>query len=205
MASGRGGDDELSVWNEMLVRKGAAVVRGRMEVLEEVLCHARELSSELVHNGEKLNIRYMCSFGNEGTDMECALGDAVRRSKESEIKRGYTLAGPHYDDVAIYLGDTDLKRYGSQGRRRLAAVILKLAQARTIIRRRTERPVVLLDDIFSELDEDTARRVRVTLSDRYQSFVTSPRVESFAPYGGGRRFVVEGGRFSGLEHNGNAE
>jgi DNA replication and repair protein RecF len=197
ISNGRSAGKDLSVWDDMLVEKGAAVVRGRVEVLGEVLRHAGEFAGELLPGGENLDVRYVCSFNENGIDPERALREAVCRCRESERRRGYTLVGPHYDDAVIYLGGTDLRRFGSQGRKRLAAVMLKLAQAATIMARRAERPVVLLDDIFSELDRETASRVKGALSDRYQSFVTSPRTDDFPERRGiGAHFIVEGGRFA---------
>jgi DNA replication and repair protein RecF len=203
IAAGQGAPGELAAWDDMLIEKGAAIVRGRIEVLGEVLRQAREFSTELLPENELLDVHYLCSFNREGIDVEQALGNAVRRCREGEVRRGYTLVGPQYDDAVVYLGEMDLKRYGSQGRRRLSAVILKLAQARTIMAKRAERPVVLLDDIFSELDDETAGRVRGVLSDRYQSFVTSPRGEDFAGYGApGACFTVEKGAFTSIEPDG---
>ena len=102
------------------------------------------------------------------------------------------MVGPHYDDIRIFLDERELKRYGSQGRKRFASIILKLAQAWAIMERRAERPIVLLDDIFSELDDETARRVNSLLSDRYQSFITTPRTEDIIDVEAAR-FSVEGG------------
>ncbi|HUV35735.1 MAG TPA: DNA replication and repair protein RecF, partial [Patescibacteria group bacterium] len=203
IADGRGNRGELDAWDDMLVERGAAVVRGRGEVLDEVLRHAGELCTELLPEGESLDMRYVCSFNEEGIEPERALRNALTRCRDGEARRGYTLAGPHYDDVMIYLGETELRRFGSQGRKRLTAVILKLAQAQAIMSRRAERPVVLLDDIFSELDGETSGRVRGVLSDRYQSFVTSPRRDDFAGYRrDGACFVVEGGRFRTVDERG---
>lgn len=198
ISDGRSTGRELSAWDDMLVEKGTAVVRGRCEVLGEVLRHAGGFAEELLPGRENLDVRYACSFNEDGIDLKKALREAVSRCRESERRRGYTLVGPHYDDAVIYLGGTDLRRFGSQGRKRLAAIMLKLAQAATIMARRAERPVVLLDDIFSELDRETASRVKESLSDRYQSFMTSPRADDFqVQREGGSHFVVEGGRFTG--------
>lgn len=203
LAEGKTGDGGLAAWDEMLVEKGAAVARGRIEMLTEVLRHVDGLCPELLPAGERIDMRYVCSFNEDGIEPEKAMRKALKRCRGGEMRRGYTLAGPHYDDVVIYLGDTELKRYGSQGRKRLVAVILKLAQARAIMASRAERPIVLLDDIFSELDGGIAERVKGVLSDRYQSFVTSPRMDDFA---GDRRdgacFKAEGGRFQRVEKEG---
>ena len=203
LAEGRGGGGDIAAWDEMLVEKGASVVRGRCEILGEVLVRTRDLCAELLPGGELIDMRYVCSFNEEEIDPEDALRRALERCREAEKRRGYTLAGPHYDDVMIYLGDTELRRYGSQGRKRLTAVIMKLAQAQAIMAGRTERPVVLLDDIFSELDGETADRVREVLSDRYQSFVTSPRIDDLKWHRGTWTcFVVEEGKFRRVEGEG---
>jgi DNA replication and repair protein RecF len=189
-------NEELNVWNGMLVEKGGSVARGRAEMLEVLEGRAREIFGEIVRSGEKLSLDYMCSFNPEGEDYCVALKEALERNADGERKRGYTLAGPHYDDMIVSLGSEELRRYGSQGRRRLVAIVLKLTQAGVIMEKRGERPVVLLDDIFSELDGETAEGVGRMLSDKYQSFITSPRknelpccLEDTAFY------AVENGRF----------
>lgn len=188
---------ELSVWDEMLVVKGASIVKGRMDVLAEIHSKAGGLFREILPGGEGLRMDYLCSFNPEKGDPGEALREEVRRVRENEKKRGYTLAGPQYDDIVIYLGHSELRRYGSQGRKRLVAVILKLAQAEVIMERRAEKPVVLLDDIFSELDTGTVSRVRDVLSGGYQSFITSPREENFlVETDGVRCFYAERGEFT---------
>ena len=163
------------------------------EVLEEIQGRAEGLFGEMAPAGGDLRMEYRCSFEAEEGPTRGALLEALARLREQERRRGYTLVGPHYDDIAIFIGDEELRRYGSQGRRRLVSIILKLAQAWAIMERRAERPVVLLDDIFSELDMDTAERVSGLMTDRYQSFITTPRDDDFAGVDG-RRFDVVRGR-----------
>ncbi|MBN1163353.1 MAG: DNA replication/repair protein RecF [Candidatus Krumholzibacteriota bacterium] len=185
---------ELPAWDEMLVEKGAAIVKGREETLREISSRAARLYGQISPGAEELRLAYSCSFNAPGGDTREALREALENSRENERRRGYTLCGPQYDDILLTLGEAELRKYGSQGRRRLVAVILKLTQALTIMERRAERPVVLLDDIFSELDEETTVRVRKHLTDRYQSFITSPREDDF-PEGKEKsaRFRVLGG------------
>jgi DNA replication and repair protein RecF len=186
--------DGLAAWDELLVDKGDAVVRGRREILGELVPRVSSLFGDMLPGGEELTLDYLCSFDPEGSHPGESLRAAIERVREDELRRGFTLCGPHYDDMYISAGGIELRRYGSQGRKRLAAIVLKLAQAQVILERRAERPVVLLDDILSELDVATTGRVQELLTDQYQSFLTSPRIESFPV---GRReaafFVVEGG------------
>jgi len=187
----------LEAWDEMLIEKGEAVVAGRGEMLSEITSRAGQLYREIVPSGETLEIVYLCSFDPVGGGTAGALREELGRVRDTEMKRGYTLAGPHFDDIVISLDATELRKYGSQGRKRLTAIVLKLAQAATIMERRGERPVVLLDDIFSELDGETSRRARDLLSDRYQSFITSPRIGRFGDaLEGASFFVVESGSFT---------
>ena len=182
----------MEAWDDMLVERGAAIVEGRREMLGEIQNRAEQLFGEIVPEGGSLRMEYRCSFESEQGDAREALADALRRLRDQERSRGYTLVGPHYDDINIFLGDEELRRYGSHGRKRLASIILKLAQAWAIMERRAERPVVLLDDIFSELDGETGERVSGLLTDRYQSFITTPRIDDFAGIEGGRFNVVQG-------------
>ncbi len=130
--------------------------------------------------------------------------DALRRAAEAllaaradeEIARGVTLVGPHRDDVRIRLADVDLRRYGSQGQRRLVAVLLRMAQMDVVEAARGERCVLLLDDVFAEFDPEITRRLQGLLDGTRQVFVTSPAPLEWA--GPARRFQVESGRVSAL-------
>ena len=156
---------------------------------------AGAIFAEVLGRKGGLELAYLCSYDREQGGEE-SLRAALLAARESEKKRGYTLAGPHYDDVTMKIDGEDVRRFASQGRKRLLAVVLKLAQADVIMSRRGERPVVLLDDIFSELDPGVVSGVRKMLSDRYQSFITSPREEDFTgDIPGASRHVVENGVF----------
>jgi DNA replication and repair protein RecF len=191
---------ELGEWTEMLAEKGGSLVRGRLEIVRELGERSCALFSEMLPGGEELRLEYVCSYDAAGTGDSDTLRAALERVRDEERRRGYTLAGPHYDDLMIYIGDSELRKYGSQGRKRLVAIILKLAQAATIMKRRAERPVVLLDDIMSELDMETASRIKELLSDQYQSFITSPRARDLEGVPeNASLFMVEAGRFAKMQ------
>ncbi|HVO76567.1 MAG TPA: DNA replication and repair protein RecF [Candidatus Bathyarchaeia archaeon] len=185
----------IEPWDDALAAKGASIVRIRLEAMREIAERAEKLFGEIMGLPSGFRMEYVSSFNPAGKDSEEALREALARVRDQERRRGYTMAGPHYDDARLFLEDSELRRYGSQGRKRLAALVLKLAQALTILERRGEKPVVILDDIFSELDRDTVARVREHLTDSYQSFITTPRPDEpgllLPP--GAARFSVEGG------------
>jgi DNA replication and repair protein RecF len=184
----------LEAWDEALAAKGAGLVRIRRETLRELAVRAGALVSEILGEPAGFSMEYACSFAPAGEDPEAGFRAALERARETERRRGYTMIGPQHDDVRILLDETEIRRYGSQGRKRLVSLVLKLAQAATILEKRGERPVVILDDIFSELDRETAARVRELLSDGYQSFISSPREEELGtPAAGTAVFRVAGG------------
>jgi DNA replication and repair protein RecF len=189
----------IEAWDDALAEKGARVVALRLETMRELEGRARKLIGGVMGVESGFGMEYVCSYHASGKDSAEALREALARVREAERRRGYTMAGPQYDDVQILLEDAELRRYGSQGRKRLVALVLKLAQALTILEKRGERPIVLLDDIFSELDRETAGRLRERLTDTYQSFITTPRPEEIGALpSGALTFGVEGGAVSVL-------
>ena len=193
---GGGSPEGLDAWDEALIQRASAVVKARRDMLAEIEGRARGILGEVLRGASGFAMTYDCSFDPAGDNAAEGLREALARVRETELRRGYTMAGPHYDDVSIYLDEIELRRYGSQGRKRLVALVLKLAQALTIMDKRGERPVVLLDDIFSELDSETVGRVREHLTESYQSFVTTPRPDELGPEPAGAAFFrVERGEF----------
>jgi DNA replication and repair protein RecF len=184
----------IEAWDEALVAKGAELVRIRRETLRELSARAAALLAGVLASPGGFAMEYVCSFDPGGVDPAAGLWEALSRVRDTERRRGYTMAGPQHDDVEILLDDVSIRRYGSQGRKRLVSLVLKLAQASTILERRGERPVVMLDDIFSELDAATAARVREHIAEGYQSFIASPRLEELGtPPPGGALFSVREG------------
>lgn len=145
MASGEGGDDMLEAWNEELVRVGSQIVDARAKATaalepEAARCHGQ------IAGGERLEIRYAGPPEN--------LAQAVHNSLAEDLRRGSTSVGPHRDDLHVLLDGQDARSYASQGQQRTAVVSLKLAEAALVENRTGERPVLLLDDVLSELDSD---------------------------------------------------
>jgi DNA replication and repair protein RecF len=97
--------------------------------------------------------------------------------KEKEMERGTTLAGPHRDDLALYVNGKDVQTYGSQGQQRTTALSLKLAEIELIKSEVGEYPLLLLDDVLSELDDSRQSHLLNTIQGKVQTFVTTTSVE----------------------------
>ncbi len=138
--------DTLDIWDMQLAEYGSKLIVRRDEFLSSLdelvgIFHGR-LSGEK----EELHIRYEPSCQAE------ELLDILKRNREREIKLKTTNTGPHRDDISFYIGEIDLRKYGSQGQQRTAALALKLAEIEIVKKLTKDTPVLLLDDVLSELD-----------------------------------------------------
>lgn len=138
--------DTLSVWDEQLSRLGRRVMEKRGEFTSEMSSLAADVHERLTGGREKLQIAY------EPDADAASFSEMIFAMHERDIRRKHTGTGPHRDDWAIKVNGTDLRTYGSQGQQRTAALSLKLAEIEYIERIRGVRPILLLDDVFSELD-----------------------------------------------------
>ena len=141
--------ETLFIWNEKLSEYGMSIIEYRKSFVEKLNEFSKKIHYEI--SGEDFEIKYKSSFENKEEFKE-----KLNNSIDKEIDQGFTLYGPHRDDLDIYTENKDIKTYGSQGQHRSAVLALKLAQADIIFEDTGEYPVLLLDDIMSELD--SARR-----------------------------------------------
>src|SRR5205814_5105558 len=176
IASGEGGQnmgqDMLDPWNHELVRIGSEIVDARAKAVRELepeaaRCHTR------IAAGERLEIRY------EGPPEN--LAEAVNNSLAEDLKRGSTSVGPHRDDVPVLLDGQEARSYASQGQQRTAVVSLKLAEAALIENRTGERPLLLLDDVLSELDGERRAALLKEVAGGGQVIITSVEAGPFPP------------------------
>ena len=151
--------DELSYWNDQLVRYGVVVVHRRRDAVSELNQRATELHEQLSGGAESLQLIYQPTFAVEPEgaleDITSAFSSTLSHERQREIERGVTLFGPHRDEVRFVVNDEiDLGRYGSRGQQRTAVVALKLAEVAWMHQRTGEWPILLLDEVLAELDAD---------------------------------------------------
>ncbi|MBI4720912.1 MAG: DNA replication/repair protein RecF [Chitinivibrionia bacterium] len=180
--------EELRAWNGELVSRGTALSHARSGVAEELRREMRAFAAELSGAGD-IDMEYAGEIGEAGEFLE-----RLQAAEREERRRGATLVGPHKDDVDLRIDGTDVRRFGSQGQKRLCAVVLRLAEMRFIEGRRNERCMLLLDDVFSELDAGNGARLMTLLSGPHQVFITSPARIRWEHPGAISTFRVESGR-----------
>ncbi len=172
---------ELSIWDSQLALNGSVLIAQREEFCREINVLAGQLYSELCGSGESLSIRYepniKISNGDTEEEIRTKFYEQLSSLRTAEIARGVTLRGPQRDDIAITVDGLDLRYYGSRGQQRGAALAIKIAEAELIYKRTGEYPVVILDDVASELDPERRSRALGLLNGKCQSFLTTTSVD----------------------------
>ena len=149
-------EDTLSVWDEPLILNGAMLIKKRMDYVEMLLKRAKSYHDGISKNSENLEIKYISSIDAEMSDSIEEIAEKFRKklndNRKDDIRTGVTNFGPHRDDIEILINGKNARAFGSQGQQRSAVLSLKLAEASVLKERMGEEPVILLDDVLSELD-----------------------------------------------------
>ena len=154
--------DAVAPWTDQVAALGAELVEARAETLERLGPAFAARAGEL--GLEQAALRY---------DGAPVTAEALEARLERDLERGTTGLGPHLDDVAILSGERELRSFGSQGEQRLAVLSLLLAEADVIAERRSVPPLLLLDDVLSELDPGRRRTLAAQLAGRGQTLITA--------------------------------
>lgn len=138
--------DTLSVWDEQLIHLGIPVIERRQQFIEKLNEIVYQIHYQLTGKKEKIKIVYEPCVTVDQFEQQLAL------AREKDLKLKTTSVGPHRDDINFLVDDVDIRKYGSQGQQRTAALSLKLAEIELVKRTIHDTPILLLDDVLSELD-----------------------------------------------------
>ena len=154
----------LDIWDRELARYGAHIIVRRRQFIERIDKISRAIHGRISGGRENLGLRYETSFDIPEEDgekkesylshVEQAFYDMLVKRRKEDMENRSTGRGPHRDDLKISADDIDLRKFGSQGQQRTAALSLKLSEIRLIEEEMGEKPILLLDDVLSELDND---------------------------------------------------
>ncbi|MDO4565170.1 MAG: DNA replication/repair protein RecF [Clostridia bacterium] len=179
----------LEQWDVQLSRLGASITISRANFCEELKTVAKRLHDKMSGGKEQLSVAYRPSLPAVPQRQLCeAMQDALLDSLERDLYRGFTSVGPHKDDIALALDGLDVRTFGSQGQQRTTALSLKLSEIELTRRIRGENPVLLLDDVFSELDAQRQALLLKTV-EGCQTFVSCTHLEELAKAGAGQMQV----------------
>jgi DNA replication and repair protein RecF len=184
---GAASPDDLSVWDMQLASAGEKIIKPRTDFVAKAGEAAAAIHSEITSSKENLSLRYAPSLPQGGFE------EALTRTRNRDITRATTCDGIHTDDIDIQINGTAARYYGSQGQQRTAALAMKLAEIEIIRITTGEAPIVLLDDVFSELDS-TRQRHLVKATQNLQTIITcTENIDKFADC---RVFAVKSGEVS---------
>ena len=200
--------DLLDPWDDILITEGVSIIQTRVRIFNQLESYVRAKHTELTGNRETLGLKYQPSPEKIGDAVKQEVAALFRRGLESsrsyDILRGMTSVGPHRDDFKLILEAQsagtmyfqEAKAFGSQGQQRTIALALKLGELELIRETTGKTPIVLLDDVFSELDEERSSFLFKLLGRlNAQTFITSTRQETWVPeLGDCRVFTVQDGQ-----------
>lgn len=186
-------NDYIAPWDDELVKTGAKIIRYRLDYIDSLSALSSEIYEGISSGREKFSFCYDFAKENISDDeIVKKLRNDLEKSRESDIKRMYTGTGPHTHDLILNLNDTDARMYGSQGQQRSCALAMKLGEASIIEKVTGECPVVLLDDVMSELDESRQTFI-LNYLDNWQVFITCCDPANLMRSGKGKIFEVAQG------------
>lgn len=192
----------LESWNDTLAKLGVNVMCGRLKYFSTLSAYSADFYGRINKSDEKLTMKYESSVMDDisytAEDWELMYETYQKKLSETfekELKMKYTVVGAHRDDISFFIDNIPSKDFASQGQIRSIAVALKLAEARMIYEKSGDVPIIILDDVLSELDKD--RRAFITNHiDNFQTFITSCNISDLKELGSGKVWEVEKGRFT---------
>lgn len=164
--------DTLEVWDLQLVRYGRSVIRERMHFVERLNQILKDIHSSLTGGKEKIELVYEPSVSEEMFESELV------RNRERDLHFRQSCIGPHRDDLCVRVNGIDIRRFGSQGQQRTAALSLKLAEIYLVEQEIKDTPVLLLDDVLSELDSSRQNYLLQSIHN-IQTLITCTGLDDF--------------------------
>lgn len=161
--------ETIDIWDRALCEFAQKIYQERENFIKELSPFALKAHKYLSGGKEDIRIEYKSSFSGE--DYAEKMMKSLARNLEKDFKLGYTTVGVHRDEIVIFLNDVEVKTFGSQGQQRTVALSLKLAEVEFIKNKTGEYPILLLDDVFSELDLDRRRKL-LKFTSKTQTLIT---------------------------------
>ena len=188
----------LEVWNDQLVNFGSQIIYSRNQIINEILPFVSKSYAELAPTSKALNIKYLPNVATESmsqSDLVAAMKAKLQERQQDELDRGLTLVGPHRDDMEITIGELPAKGYASHGESWSVALALKLA-AFDLLKASSPAgdPVLILDDVFAELDAARRNQLILRVKNVEQVLITAAVMEDVPKELEGNKLFVNNGK-----------
>ena len=188
----------LDVWNDQLVNFGSQIIFARNQIINELLPYVSKSYAELAPTSKALNIKYLPNVATESmtqTDLVVAMKEKLQERQQDELDRGLTLVGPHRDDMEVTIGELPAKGYASHGESWSVALALKLASF-DLLKATSPAgdPVLILDDVFAELDAARRNQLILRVKNVEQVLITAAVMEDVPKELVGNKLFVNNGK-----------
>jgi DNA replication and repair protein RecF len=192
----------LDVWNDQLVNFGSQIIFARNQIINELLPYVSKSYAELAPTSKALNIKYLPNVSSETmalSDLVTAMKEKLQERQQDELDRGLTLVGPHRDDMEIFIGELPAKGYASHGESWSVALALKLASF-DLLKATSPAgdPVLILDDVFAELDAARRNQLILRVKNVEQVLITAAVMEDVPKELVGNKLFVNNGKVETL-------
>ncbi|MFZ7102989.1 MAG: DNA replication/repair protein RecF [Peptococcaceae bacterium] len=174
--------ETLEVWDDQFIKFGSTMIKNRLDFLKKVVPWARKIQQEITGGKEELEIKYSSLIvDNPQMELEAIekkFKTLLEKNKKQEINKAFSIFGPHRDDIIFYINNNDLKTFGSQGQQRTGILSLKIAELKLFNYNNQEYPILLLDDVMSELD-DLRREflINIIRNNKIQTFISGANLK----------------------------
>jgi DNA replication and repair protein RecF len=185
--------DTLPVWDEQLVKYASVIVKKRAEFVQKLAPYAQELHAFLTDGAEELKLAPDKKFDGDEQEIAQTLLRRLTNNYEKDLRLGFTSVGPHRDDVDFFINGVDAKSYASQGQTRTAALAVKLAEVEIFKEYSGEYPVLILDDVMSELDLPRRKKLLKRISG-VQTILTCTHAERVLYGAESKKIRIEKGK-----------
>ena len=165
-------EDSLDIWDDQLVETGKSIIKERRNFISMINDIIIDIHSGLTSDKEKIRLIYEPNVNEDG------FLETIKQKRKMDLKNNTTLTGPHRDDFAIIIDDIDVRVYGSQGQQRTAALSLKMAEIELVKKVINDNPILLLDDVMSELDSRRRDALLDSIKD-IQTIITCTGYDDF--------------------------
>ena len=166
----------LSIWNDYQVNIGSDIIEYRRNYIDKLKVYASNIYSEISNNKESFDLQYKCDIGNidnlSKEEIKEKFNNRINKYIDAEILKKISLHGPHKDDIIVRINGKDFKYFGSQGQQRSAVLAIKLAEVEIIKEEIGEYPILLLDDVLSELDNNR-KKFLLDYINKIQTIITT--------------------------------
>jgi len=175
--------NEKRVWDEQFAMAGTKIISFRQKYLINFAPLLEDYYKEISGEKENLSTKYKYSFPNDSEDIMSNIIDYLLQIEDQEKYQERTLAGPHLDDVELFINTHSARKYSSQGQKRSIAIAMRLAQTELIKEKDDDTPILMFDDVLADLDKMRTQRIIEMLKGKHQIFIATPNITNYRSFG----------------------